>query len=236
MTKPSHTLVPLAILFVLLSLLVPDLAADEVGISFTATGSAGHADKKPRMMGWEFTVGDNPIVVTELGYQDFGLDGLAASHEVGIWRLSDEALIDSVVVVTGDPLDGHFRFAPLGTPPTLTSGTTYVISGFDNGYDPSVWDVEIPNDPHSSIPYKEMDVSGFSVNPAITIVGAHGPWEYGGFGFPDPYTIIGDGRTVLMGPNLKFSVVPEPCTFVNIIGLGLIGLAGYGWRRKRKLT
>lgn len=235
MTKRSRILIPSAILGLLLSLLAPGLADALIisaGVSFTATGTAGHADHKNRMMGWQFTVGADPLVVTELGYQDFGLNGLLASHQVGIWRLSDQVLIDSAVVPSGTSgtLDGFFRYAPLASPPTLTSGTTYVISGFDNGYDPSVWDVEISG-------YPNMDVTGFSVDPAITIGAAgtaHGPFQ-GSFGFP---TILGvpDARAALMGPNLKFAAVPEPSTFVIFMSLGLIGLTCYGRRRKRKLT
>jgi hypothetical protein len=75
------------------------------------------------MTGWQFTVGSNPIEVTELGYQDFGSDGLVASHQVGIWRLSDESLIGSVAVPSGTvgTLEGFFRYAALSSPLTLVS-------------------------------------------------------------------------------------------------------------------
>lgn len=234
MTKRSQTLVPSAVLGVLLSVVVPGLAAAvplSAGVSFTATDQ-GFTDFKSRMTGWQFTVGINPIKVTELGYQDFGVDGLLASHQVGIWRLSDQFLINSVVVPNGTSgtLNGHFRYAALASPSTLISGETYLISGLDSGFDSHVWDAEI------GVPNSNMDVSGFSVDSAITIGAAgtaHGPFQ-ASFGFP---TTLGvpDARTALMGPNLRFAVVPEPSTFVNM-GLGLIGLAGYGWRRKRKLT
>ncbi len=235
MAKRSKPPFALAILGVLLSLLVPGLASAgtiSAGISFTENGTEGHADHKSRMIGWQFTVGADPLLVTELGFQDFGLNGLSASHQVGIWRLSDEVLIDSVVVPSGTSgaLDGFFRYAPLDSPPTLTPGTTYVISGFDNGYDPSVGDVEISG-------YPNMDVAGFSVDPAITIGDegtAHGPFQ-GSFGFPTSL-VVPDARAAIMGPNLRFAAVPEPSSFVIIVGLGLIGIAGYGWRRKRKLT
>jgi len=165
-------------------------------------------------------------MVTELGYQDFGLNGLITSHQVGIWRLSDQVLIGSAVVPggTSGTLDGHFRYASLASPTTLASGVTYVISGFDNGQDPHVWDEEIGG-------YPNGDVSGFSVNPAITINGAHGPWQ-SSFGFPSSYSIIGDARTVLMGPNFKFNPVPAPGA-IALLGLGA-GLVG--WIRRRRAT
>jgi hypothetical protein len=232
MMSRSKMMVPLVGLVALLSLLVPSFADAEIisaGISFTSTKGNGHADFKNRMIGWQFTVGANPIAVTELGYQDFGRDGLLASHQVGIWRLSDQVLIDSAVVPSGvsGTLDGFFRYAPLASRVTLASATTYVIAGFDNGADPIVWDVAISGFPN-------MEVNGFSVDPAITLGApgtARGPWMES-FGFPT--TTIPDARAALMGPNLKYSVVPEPSTFVISMGLLLIGLAGHGWRRKRR--
>jgi LPXTG-motif cell wall-anchored protein len=232
--KRSQTLVPSAVIVALLSLLVPGFADAEIisaGVSFTSTNGNGHADSMSRMIGWQFTVGANPIVVTELGYQDFGIDGLLTSHQVGIWQLSNQLLIDSAVVPGGKSgtLDGFFRYAPLASPTALASGTTYVIAGFDNGADRHVWDVAL-------IAYPNMQVNGFSVDPAITLGAAgtaRGP-AMTSFGFPTG--TVPDARACLMGPNLKYSVVPEPSTFIISIGLGLIGLAGYGWRRKRKLA
>jgi hypothetical protein len=189
------------------------------------------------MIGWRFTVGADPIQVTELGFQDFGLNGLLGPHEVGIWRFSNSNLIASVIVPSGTSgtLHGFFRYAPLDSPPTLLPGTTYVISGFDGGSDPIVWDAEISGS-YSGGQFARIDVTGFSVNPAITIGAAgtaHGPFQ-GSFGFPVALGVP-DARTALMGPNLRFEVVPEPSTLF-VMGSGLIGLAGLAWRRKRKRT
>ena len=232
MMKRSQTLIPSVVLVVLLSLLVPGFANAEIisaGVSFTSTKGNGHTDDIKRMIGWQFTVGANPIVVMELGFQDYSPDGLLTSHQVGIWQLSNQVLIDSAVVPGGKSgtLDGFFRYAPLASPTTLASGTTYVIAGFDNGADRHVWDVAL-------IAYPNMQVNGFSVDPAITLGAAgtaRGPWMES-FGFPT--STVPDARAALMGPNLKYSVVPEPSTFVISVGLILVGLAGYGWRRKRR--
>jgi hypothetical protein len=83
-----------------------------------------------------------------------------------------------------------------------------VISALDSGLDKHVWDAEIGGFPN-------MDVTGFSVDTAITIGAAgtaHGPFQ-ASFGFP---TTLGvpDARAALMGPNMKFSVVPVPNALV----------------------
>lgn len=74
--------------------------------------------------------------------------------------------------------------------------------------------------------YSDMDVTGFAVDPAITIGApgtAYGP-AMGTFGFP-PGT-IGDARAALMGPNLRFHVVPGPSTSVMIV-ICMSGIRGF---------
>ena len=164
-------------LFLLLSLILPGgVIADPVSSALSISGTnLGFNDGRSRMIGWQFTVGNSAIAVTELGFHDFGGDGLLESHEVGIWRLSDQALMGSAVVPSGTSgtLDNLFRYAPLSTSTILDAGTSYVISGFDNGIDPHVWDVEIAGFPNRS-------VTGFSVDPAIALGSsgtAHGPLQ-----------------------------------------------------------
>lgn len=87
--------------------------------------------------GWRFTP-TKDIEVSELGYFDSSSfaggsgAGLSQSHEVGIFRVSDLALLASVDVPAGTnaPLDGNFRFQPLAAPLWLTNGMTYVMAGF----------------------------------------------------------------------------------------------------------
>jgi len=224
MSKNSLMLAPFAMLCVVLALLAPRPAAAMpivAGVSFTAT-NLGFTDSFSRMIGWQFTVGPVSIEVTELGFQDFGLDGLLSSHQVGIWRLSDSVLIDSAVVPSGTAgtLHGHFRYAALASPSTLVSGTTYLISGFDTGIDPHVWDVDIGG------ANANKQVTGFSVDAAITIGApgtAHGPFM-ASFGFPGS-TTVPDARAALMGPNLRFSLVPEPGSFA-LTAFGILLLWG----------
>ena len=78
--------------------------------------------------GWEFSVSGN-ITVNELGYYDSGDDGLNRSHEVGIFRLSDNTLLTSATVPSGvgATLDNGFRYVPV--PNTFLGPGSYAIMG-----------------------------------------------------------------------------------------------------------
>ncbi|MEZ6058930.1 MAG: DUF4082 domain-containing protein [Planctomycetaceae bacterium] len=80
-------------------------------------------------LGFEFTPTVN-IAVTQLGVFDVDGDGLAESHDVGIWRASDMALLasDTIAVGTGALLDpSGFRFTSLASSVQLSAGTVYRI-------------------------------------------------------------------------------------------------------------
>jgi hypothetical protein len=77
-------------------------------------------------LGWEFTV-NSTINVTELGVFDKDGDGLTSSHPVGIFRVSDGALLTSTTITTTDTLDGGFRYKPVSST-SLTTGESYRIA------------------------------------------------------------------------------------------------------------
>src|SRR5262249_58403989 len=79
--------------------------------------------------GWSFTTADS-LTVTALGWWDFGNDGLAASHQVGIWNTSGTLLMSATVASgTTDPLASGFRFDSALTGTTTLAPGTYVIGG-----------------------------------------------------------------------------------------------------------
>src|SRR5262249_16737500 len=84
-------------------------------------------------LGTEFTVGPQDLILTRLGVYDQLGDGLITSHPVGVWRVSDEALI-APATVPGERLapqvDG-WRFVDRGTPSLLTANTTYRIAALE---------------------------------------------------------------------------------------------------------
>lgn len=91
-------------------------------------------------LGYMFTTTQD-VWVTDLGYFDAMKDGLAVTHEVGLWRL-DGALLASTTVHSSDVLDGWFRFNPIGAI-HLTAGESYIVGGMSgtNYDDPYAWSV-----------------------------------------------------------------------------------------------
>ena len=82
-------------------------------------------------LGYNFTVGANPIYITKLGFWDQGQNGLGASHVVNI-STTGGSLVASATVTTAEPLSGEYRFVTLGTPVQLAANTTYRI--WSQGY------------------------------------------------------------------------------------------------------
>ena len=82
-------------------------------------------------IGWSFTVGANPITVSQLGLYDSGGNGLAESHQIGLWTGDGSLLLRSTTVPAGTSatLSGAYRYVPV-TPVTLNAGQTYVIGAF----------------------------------------------------------------------------------------------------------
>jgi hypothetical protein len=203
------------------------LAGAATALSFTSPNGS-FSDGISRMIGWQFEVA-NAIVVTDLGWQDFGGNGLIVAHEVGIWNATTTpTLLGSTIVGDGTSatLSNFFRYVPLGGGGiVLNPGTTYVIAGFDPGNgDPQVWDADIGFGAH---------VNGFSFDPGV-LLGAPGtPFGPVASQFEFPANPIGDLRRAPMGPNFQF----QPALFVPLppaAVLLLSGLAALGYRRKRR--
>jgi hypothetical protein len=101
-------------------------------------------------LGFEFTT-NTAVTVTALGFFDGGQDGLAESHDVGIFDGVGNLLV-SGTVTNGSALDGWFRYVWV-TPTVLPAGAMYRIAAA-TGSENYTWD---PTD--------------FTVNPSITYIG-----------------------------------------------------------------
>jgi hypothetical protein len=87
--------------------------------------------------GWRFTP-TTDIDITALGFFDATSlpagtgAGLTQSHDVGIYRVSDQVLVASSTIpagLTGD-LHANFRYVTLPTTVRLAGGITYLMAGF----------------------------------------------------------------------------------------------------------
>lgn len=187
---------------------------------------SGFQDSIDRVIGWEFTT-NTDLLVTRLGAFDFNQDGLATSHQIGIWTPA-QVLITSGIVSAGvaSPIDGFFRYVAIPSV-VLPAGQTFIIAATWPGSDPFVWDVDVG---------AGGVVSGFSVAPTVT-PGIPGSPRFNAFSsaFAFPSSTLGGPRAFLWGPNFDATAtgVPEidsekshlPLAFM---ALSLLAISGSG--------
>lgn len=218
-----------AIAIFLFAVLALSRAQAQAALSFSGFNSNSYFDPvNSRMLGWQFSV-TQQLDVLSVGWLDWGDDGLVASHQVGIWDVANTATpLASAIVTSGNgaTLLDHFRYVTLGAPVTLQPGNTYRVAGFDPGNaDAHVWDIVLGG-------YPNIEVYSFDRDPRITLIsgGGIGPFASG---FEYPATLVGDGRAVLMGPNLLLATVPEPATNALLMALGAMSAAAWFKKRRR---
>ena len=177
----------------------------EYGVNVTGNGNTTSGDWT---LGYQFTVGSQPIQVNALGYFDDSENGFTSTHQVGIWNLNG-TLLSSAVVNNNSAVDDFFRWTPVN-PISLAANTTYKVAG-TTGSDFYSW--ENP---------------GFTVGAGITF--NRDVYKPGGFGFPTD----SEGRSAInpgiFGGNFSYTVVPEASTLT----LAIVGLLGIGRLRKRR--
>ena len=158
-----------------------------------------------------------------LGYYDFGSDGLAVPHEVGIFDGVGNLLTSTIIAPgTADPLVDSFRYAPI-TPINLPAGQMFTIGGTtDRSTNDSGFDLWL------------RDVTPLASDPSITIPSAAGRFIIT-LGDDLTYPTI-DGETNLYaGPNFLIgpvaSSVSEP-TSLALLATGGLPLLGFLRRRR----
>lgn len=184
-------------------------------------------------VGWEFSVGE-AIVVTELGYYDYGLDGLLTFHDVGIWDDSGN-LLASALLNRGDDatLRGDYRFVAID-PVVLEPGTAYIV-----GATVPVW-LMSPNYPDPDFypnSSRGIDFDLLEMDPTVTLLRPNLQSPSDGvmdWTLTCPTEVVPSYETTIylnspetetihtyhMAPN--FSFVPEPSTVTLLLGGGLL--------------
>ena len=157
----------------------------------------------PFTLGWQFQA-NTTIKVDGLGVFDDNLDGLAESHDVGLWDSAGDLLATATVAAgTADPLTANFRYVGI-TPVTLTKGTYYIGAVWLDGADNNVF---------------VGDSGSVATLPAITYLSSS--YADGGT-LSNPTTLV--GTPGYFGPNFEITGVPEPTTWA----LMLVGFGGLG--------
>ncbi|MHB9035861.1 MAG: hypothetical protein ACYC64_04280 [Armatimonadota bacterium] len=154
----------------------------------------------PGLVGWtlgyRFTVGSKPIIVTQLGAYDYGSNGLSAPIPVTIWNADGSAIVATTSIPSGTAQDswgladtyGRYVFKNI-SPMTLNAGTTYVIGAYSSG----------TNDYFSDW----SQVPSFVEGPDITVDQAR---NWGGNTFPIGVVA---GHYMYGGPNFTYETLDQ---------------------------
>jgi hypothetical protein len=206
---------------ILLASITPSRALGAIaGVEWS--GSAFVTSDGPFSMGYLFQATTN-LQVVGLGAFDFLGDGLATSHQVGLWT-SAGTLIASTTVQSGtaSTLQGHFRYESIASPVTLTTGMTYVVGAANFG----------PEDPWAT------NTQGAFSAPGITYLQDRFLGFTNSFVMPTrtlerELSLAGSfGGNILLAEQ-PVAEVPEPASLV-VWGLAGLGCAIGGYRRRKR--
>jgi hypothetical protein len=83
--------------------------------------------------GTQFTVGSEDVEISQLGVYDNNGDGLANTHNVGVWDLSGTLLASQSFLGTEGVLIEDWRFLAISSSITLSANTSYRIAAETTG-------------------------------------------------------------------------------------------------------
>lgn len=202
----------LSIIAILAASLFANTASAQ-SVAYTVTANGGFVgDGTGFVLGSEFRLSTD-VLVTGLGWWDFGGDGLAIAHPVAIWRISDQAqlITGSVANGTSGTLIGGFRYSAIS--PVLLPAGTYAVAGTS----PTAGDNSTTN------------VAGGNLftDPSITYIQSREQDGTNSLVFPGS---PGGSPNGIFGASFEFVAVPEPSTWA-LMGISVIGAAAFMYRR-----
>jgi hypothetical protein len=182
------------------------------------TGGFVATSGSDQLYGWNFNV-VSPINVLDLGVFDDGSDGLAIAHDVGIFRVSDTALLGSATVPAGVAagLDGGYRYT--GTPAFVLAPGAYVIA------------MTMPQG-NADLQYILADLGSVVTAPEIQYLTS----AFDGsstLAFPNP-GFNGAYNEGMFGPNFRFesaTVTPDASSTMGLLAAGVTALAAFRRRQ-----
>ena len=205
-------------IFILLLLLITISVANANSTPAVSWTELLHSETWPLVtLGYSFTVGNIPVVVTDLGYYDENGDGLQKDHLVGIWDNSGNLLGSTTVLAGNKNLDGKYRYQSLSKSIILETNTTYVIGGQAN---------------YEAVGRSGI-IKGLEINPLLSSLGTKSLYTYGAaLNLPTKNHWEGP---IYAGPNFKLEAVPEPSTLLGFGTALMVGAPGMvGWIRRRR--
>lgn len=162
--------------------------------------------------GYEFVVGQQSLILSQLGFFDLSGDGLLNTHDVGIWTTAG-SLIATATIPSGvtASLNGQWRMVDVA-PVVLAANTTYTIGAqvFGDSY---TWGLSTPG---------SLDAGIASLTGGSLIRNGLG------LNFPDQ-----GNDSNRFNANAFLTAVPEPSSLLMVViaGVGLVVV-----RRQKRTT
>jgi len=189
------------------------LPAQAQQAAFAVSGIGQSLANPPFTLGYAFSLSE-AFTASGLGLFDQAGDGLASSHEIGLWDSGGTLLASTTVFGTSGTLIDGFRYGAI-SPLLLGVGSYTIGATFLDDADPLLFQATVT--PLAGVSYDSaaFAAGGALSNPTFLL-------ETSGF----------------FGPNLLLSAaVPEPATWlVMLLGFGAVGGAMRSARRRQRVT